>query len=267
MMHLKIPAGAGTLEVEATVVETQQSPHTGRLIRQLQTEIAVPAAEVEAIRELLTAPELVDQNGDAWSGHLQSESYRDVNSNHLLTIVWDEREHLQADMVEFEGLQLRPLRYEERAEEAGIAISFRARLTEAQTEVLRGLQKRREEEGIYFRVVRHGVSDEPRQMRLGMVLWQQLDDGGTEQQITLVDEALDDAPHRFPRTLGGEPAIGRVLGAVEGFAAERDAMLDVLRANGLLDEAGVERIRKAGTEAIWQSRYRFYRVDNLADWD
>jgi hypothetical protein len=268
VVHLKIPAGEGrTLEVDATVLDTQESHHTGKPLRELQSELAVPAEEADVIRALLETPELLDATGDSWSGRIVTESYRDVNGTHALTLQWNERENLKADVVEFEGLELRPVRYEERTEEVGIALSFRSPLTDAETETLRLLQRRPLEDGIYFSVVRRGVSDEPRQMRFGLVLWQPLEDGGTEQQITLVDQVVDESPLKFPRTLGGEPALGRVLSAAENLAAERDALFDILKENGLLDEAGLERIRHAGDEAIGESRYRFYQVTDLPEWD
>ena len=186
---------------------------------------------------------------------------------HHLTLSWEEQERVQANTIEFEGLSLHPSRYDEHAEDDGVAISFRARLTPAETEKVRTLQQRPSAKAdLYFPVVRRGVSDEPRRMRLGRVLWQALEDGNAEHDITLVDESLDKKP-TSAFALIGEPHTRHLLNAVEQLAAERNALLEALKSAGVLDDQAVERVHQAGTEAMGKRRYRFYQVDDMSDWD
>jgi hypothetical protein len=266
-LTLVFRAGDEPFPIPARVEEVIESPHTGKTLRRLSTEITVPAARARAIATLLEAQPLVDEDGNEWSGRIESESYGEVQGLHHLKIGWEEQERVQANAIEFEGLSLKPSRYEERADDDGVAISLRARLTPAETEKVRDLQQRPStEDELYFPVVRRGVSDEPRRMRFGRVLWQALEDGNADYDITLVDESLDKEPRSGFGAIG-EPHTGHLLNAVEQLLGERDALLDALKSAGVLDDAAVERVHQAGAHAVGKRRYRFYQVDDLSGWD
>jgi hypothetical protein len=253
--------------IPARIQEVVESPHTGKSLRRLSSEVSVPAARARAITALLATPRLVDADGSEWSGRLELESFGEVQGLHTLRILWEELEHLQASAVEFQGLSLHPSKYEERVEDRGVVISFHARLTAAETDQVRQLQwNLKRDSAMYFPVVRHGISDEPRPMRFGRVLWQALEDGSTDHQITLVDESLDDQPPS-PFALIGEPQTGHLLSAVEQLLVERDALMEALMGAGALDEETIDGIREAGVDARGSRRYRFYQVDDLSHWE
>jgi hypothetical protein len=266
-MDLRFRVDEQLLVIPAIIVESIDSPSTGRPLRRLSSEITVPAVEARSIATILQAPSLVDEDGAQWSGRIEVESYRDVQGLHNLRIGWEEQEQVDADAVEFEGMLLRPQHYEENTTDGGLAISFRARLTSAETQTLRGLQQPRPGVDLYFSVVRHGVSEQPRRMRLGRVLWQKLEDGDVEHQITLVEDVYDTAPRAGFRALAGEPQVSHLLDAVEQLAGERDALIDALKNGGVLDDDAIERVRQAGLATRGMRRYQFYEVDDISEWD
>jgi len=266
-IDLRFPVEERLIAIPATVVDTIDSPHTGRPLRRLSSDITIPAADARLLATILQAPQLVDEHGAEWSGRIETESYRDVQGLHNLRIGWEEQEQLQADAVEFEGLSLRPLRYEEIIDDDALTISFRARLTSTETETLRGLQQFRAKDDRYFLVVRRGVSDQPRRMRFGRVLWHALEGGDVEHEITLAEDVYDMTPRTAFRALAGEPQVGHLLSTVEQLLGERDALLDVLKSGGVFDDAAVERVHQAGAAARGVSRYRFYEVDDISEWD
>jgi hypothetical protein len=184
LILLRFPSEEPDLAIPAEVVEERISPHTGNTLRRLESDLTVPASEARKITAVLQDDrQLVDDQGRRWTGRLAVQSYGDPQGLHNLQINWDEQEHFEAEAVEFEGLVLRPLRYEERAGEGGgISLSFRARLSDDETEALRTLQRSEER---YFPVIRRGISDGPRRMRFGRVLWQALDD-----QARIADPSL-----------------------------------------------------------------------------
>ena len=103
-IDLSFSANERLLVIPATVVEMIDSPHTGRPLRRLSSEITVPAAEARSIATILQAPKLIDEHGTEWSGRIEVESYRDMQGLHNLRIGWEEQEQVHADAVEFEDL-------------------------------------------------------------------------------------------------------------------------------------------------------------------
>jgi hypothetical protein len=235
-----------SFEVPAEQTGTATSPHTGRELRLLRTELTCTADEAEVIHDLLDARPLDDEEGVSWEGRVPTESYSN-GGPHTLVITWVEQEGApSADSVEFEGLTLRPTRYEEHDWDGTIAITLEATHMADEAELLRGLEAaRHDESGRYWPVIRHGVSEEPRRMRLGRVLWQQNGDQ-IDHQITLVDEAYD-ARDNASSWVGmhGEPELGHVIDLASSLTGQLDALLRELEAAGTLEAEALERIREA----------------------
>ncbi len=75
-----------------------------------------------------------------WTGRVSSESDGDGRS-HAVSIEWEEGEELQAAGVSFEGLELKPVSYEQEADsDSVISITLQARLSAAQTKRLRAIE-------------------------------------------------------------------------------------------------------------------------------
>lgn len=248
-------------------VETSLSPFTGHALRQAKSEVAVMPHEVKLVKRLLDSSPATDREGGVWTGRLQVESFQE-GSPHNLTISWEETEDLHADRVEFEGLSLVPTRYEEHDNDDGsITVSFQAMLTVEETERLRTLMPPRRSDVDYWPVVRRGVSDEPRRMRLGRVLWQQMSDGTVGHQISLVDEAYDQTEGPKPYlAMGGQPMVGNLVVSVSELLAQFETLVVELRESGALSEAAAERIRSSAGSLGSARQHEFFRVSDLNDW-
>ena len=165
-----------------------------------------------------------------------------------------------AEVVEFGGLALRPRDYREQTEDGALIVSFVATLTADETATLRTLQVERE----YWPVVRRGVSDEPVRMRLGTGLWQRRDDGGTEHQVTLVEDVWDANIESLAHI--GEPQSGNLIRVVSSLCGQFDELLRILEDRELLDAQGVQTIRQAGSEATGTRGHVFLEVEDLEKW-
>lgn len=173
----------------------------------------------------------------------------------------------QPTSVDFEGLRLEPSKYEEQVHDGDLAITLRATLARDETDLLRELQvERADQSRRYWPVVRRGVSEEPRRMRLGRVLWQQ-DGDRFEHLITLVDASADEKPPGPWLGNRAEPELRQAMGGLADLAGRFDALVDALSKAGLLNREAVEEIRVAGKEARTQRAYTFYEVDDLSRWE
>ncbi len=253
------------------VVETGRtpSPFTYGELRRLKMEVTVSPQESELVKGFLATKPFTDSEGSLWSGNLDVESYTDDGPRRL-TISWTESERLEADSIEFEGLTVTPAagRYEERMiDDGSIAIAFQATLTADETDRLRSLIPSKTAEVRYWPVIRRGISEEPRNMRLGRVLWQRLDDGNIGHDITLVDEAFDssDASNAF---LGsdGEPQVGNLVHQVSGLLAQFETLLAELETAGTVAPEAVERVRASSDTLGAIRRHIFFEVADLSKW-
>jgi hypothetical protein len=253
------------------VVETGRSPSpfTGGELRRLKTEVTVSPQESELVKAFLATKPFTDTEGDLWSANLDVESYTDDGPRHL-TIAWTESERLQADTVEFEGLTLTPTagHYEERMNDDGtIVVAFQATLTADETDRLRSLVPSKKSEVRYWPVIRRGISDTPRNMRPGRVLWQQLDDGMIGQDITLVDEAFDSSDeHNAFLGLAGEPQVGNLIHQVSDLLVQFETLLAEMEAAGTLAPEAIERVRASADTLSATRRHIFFEVADLSKW-
>ncbi len=261
-VRLVFPLREGQLVIDANVVETAESAHTGKPLRRVETDLTIPAADARLVHSAFEAPQLIDEQGDEWNGAIKVESYRDPAGLHNLQIELQELEALRANTIEFEGFVMHPSEYEERAEDGRISVEFRAHLDDDETERLRELQLSGD---LYFPTVRRGIDERPRQMRFGRVLWQPQDGGGADHKIVLVEEGQEPLDAAF-KALAGDPQVPHLMNAVEQLLSEGDALLTVLEQNGILDAASIAKIRDAGGAAIGTKRFRFFEVDDLSEW-
>lgn len=246
-------------------VEAKLSPFTGRELRTLSTQVAVAPPTADLVKAFLATAPVTAADGSSWSGKIDMESYTD-GGPHSLTITWKETEQLMADTVEFEGLTLTPTRYEERENEDGtICVTFQAILTQEETRTLRSLVSTDASER-YFMVLRRGVSDDPRSMRLGRVLWQQLDDGAVANDITLVDEAFDASGDNTMLVLGGEPQMSNLVRQVSSLIVQFESMIAELESAGVVAPEAIERIRASAETLAPSRRHIFFEVADLSKW-
>lgn len=265
---LQFAVGDQTVSFLATIEDKLLSAHTGKNLLQMVSTLTVHANVVPQVRDLLATPDLTDLEGRLWSGRIETESYSG-DGPHQLSIRWSEAERLQAVAVEFEGISLTPARYQEHANGDGtIALSFQAALSQQEADAIRDLQARHvAPPPPYFDVVRQGVSDQPRRVRLGRVLWQPRENGEIDHEITLVDEAHDASPESFSfLALAGEPQGGHVRDAVATLTGQMDALLAALDSNGTLTSASIADIRSQGDEARRTKQHLFYKVSNVSRW-
>jgi hypothetical protein len=220
------------------------------------------------IRRWVKSGPVQDDDGTHWTAGIETETFSDGGPHHF-GIHWTEVEELHATSVEFQGLVLTPSYYSEAAaDEGALSIMLEATLTPTETQALRDLQIAHSRGGsLYWPVVRRGVSDEPRDMRLGRVLWSLRDTGEIDHQITLVDEAIDrGTPPTTALVMAGEPQISHLATTVAGIVKGYETLLETLTQTGVLDQLALQRIRSAEADARTERLYRFYEVDDISRW-
>lgn len=112
----------------------------------------------------------------------------------------------------------------------------------------------------YFDVIRHGISSEPRKMRFGRILWQQLENRvEVEVSFVLVDKSYDDDPENRVSWHGPEEERTRQAAATTEIFLER--LLERLVKRSIVSPEEVDIMRQAATREHWQHQKVYFRVE------
>jgi hypothetical protein len=176
---------AGELEFSASVVEASQSPspQTGDLLQSMTIQFRAQKAVMheQALEEAQQRqggglyslgdgdePELEWRVRESSSTYVGTEPW---GINHHLWRI-EQVERLACERLRLAGLELEPYDYAEEASESGaVRLAARALVTEDELEAISRLGSRTSE------VVRVGISDAPRQMRLSGYVWGERPEG------------------------------------------------------------------------------------------
>jgi hypothetical protein len=260
---LQLTIGESTITTTAQLTGSDTSPFTGRTLRLAESVITIPADAADAFSTALDQP-VADQDCNQWHGTVRTTSYTsDGLQQH--EVEWGEVEALHADHVEFQGLSLQPVRYHEEFDDDVVAITLQALLSAEDAQRLRQLEaQRRLGENTYWPVIRRGVSDEPRTMRLGQLLWERRDDDQLLYQLTLVDAAYDDAAdgHHGLADIS-EPHLSHTMDHALHSDGRIDALLNVLQDAGVIDAETRAVISEGGRRAVSERRHELFEVSDV----
>ncbi|HET7322475.1 MAG TPA: hypothetical protein VFI96_08285 [Longimicrobiaceae bacterium] len=172
----------------------ERSPHTGRELVQLHGWITTDdAAQHSTLNDILagvddrsvTATDGAGEFAGKWC--VSWNSYAESGGVHTYTVLLREAEDLSLDALLLGGLELHPYEYREAVVEGGLTISAKVLGSEADVRTLRALFTGQES----FPVVRRGIQDEPREMRLGVAEWSPFEDG-VKYRLVMVDAGLNE---------------------------------------------------------------------------
>jgi hypothetical protein len=256
------------LTVDLEVESTFHSKHTGAELRQVK--IGLVAQTLQAHRLLLLkirraeniGISSTDEEGNVtgrWRvAHssfccLGDEHYQEYY--HEIQI--EEMEELELTGLSINGIVLYPYFYEEEFDCDDLNIKSRVMVSPEQDAWLRMLMK---EDG-YFQVVRHGISDLPRDMRFSnTILWSK-HGNKFKYEIILVDRGYDEKDRPLARLF--QPQMSRMQSAVAAQAEMVEAMLETMVTRKYLTVGDVAEMRKKAAERVWDRKREFFEVRDV----
>jgi hypothetical protein len=239
----------------------EQSLHTERELMELHgTVTTVDEATHEWLSECL--PHLGDRvlsardaNGDRFGRWLISWNSYSVNAGaHTYSLIVREAEELSLEVLLLDGLELYP--YEYREEVVGDGLAVWAKLVGTEDDVLR--LRRLVSDRSVFPVIRRGISDTPREMRVGVAEWSHFEDR-VKYRIALVDAHLRDS-------VAGEIVQMEEENNRSAFAFYANLVEQLtgrLIEKGLLGEEEVAELRESARAEPGVSRHEFWRVPDV----
>ena len=238
-----------------------RSRHTGRDLLELHGWIATADAEMHqwltaALGRLPDAPIRSTDPAGEFSGKwlVSWNSYAEVAGMHTYTLILREHEELSLEALLLGDLELHPYEYRERILGEGLTIWAKLVGTEEDLERLRGTVRGREA----FRVVRRGIQDQPREMRLGVAEWSMFDDR-VKYRVVLVDADLNEEM-RFELARIEEENSRAALSFYENVV---ERLTELLVHRGVVTLEEIQGLREAARSSPGVTRHEFWRVADV----
>lgn len=246
------------LPVQIRKQTTERSHHTGRDLVELHGWTTTADAEVHrglaaVLRGLSDrAVRAVDERGD-YAGRwcVSWNSYGESAGVHTYSLLLREAEELLLETLLVGALELYPYEYREEVVGEGLTIQAKVQSTREEIEDLRLLFAG----APVVPVVRRGIQDQPREMRLGVGEWAETEDG-IKLRLVLVDRALEGTARSELAWIAEENSRA-ALGFYANFL---ERLADLVVERGVIPREEMDRLREAARTSPGAARRELWKV-------
>ncbi|HET8654146.1 MAG TPA: hypothetical protein VFL93_01335 [Longimicrobiaceae bacterium] len=240
---------------------TRRSLHTGRDLVELHGWMtAGDEAQHQALSELLRdigdrAVRASDESGDfAGKWCVSWNSYAESGGVHTYILLLREAEEISLEALLVGDLELHPYEYREAVLGGGLALWAKAVGSETDLRRLRALFRERPA----VPIVRHGVDEHPREMRLAAAEWSTWEDR-VKYRLVLVEGRIDEGEHSAFARVERENSRA-ALGFYMNFA---DRLVDLMVSKGLVTRSEIDAVREAAATAPALARHDFWHIPDI----
>lgn len=243
------------------------SKHTGVALKKIEVILRVDRKiheDITKIIETLNKTEINSTDGlekilKKWK--IEKSTYSCIENKYDHCLELEEIEDLHIDSLIIDKLTFHPYSYKEEFIHDALIIDAKVGLSEVQfTEVKKLIEK-----NDYFKVVRYGISDESREMKLGLPLWSKHKDTikycftlsekkyFETQKKNLFDKLLDKLSQRIFN-------IGFLLAKQDGILKE---LLTILSSKKVLTNEEITEIKEKASNQTRSREIDFYQVKDI----
>ena len=258
---LRLELDGRALSVQIRREARVRSPHTGRELQELHGWMTTPdPAEHEWLAARLRAlPERplrsTDEAGEFAGKWIVSwNSYAEAAGVHTYALILREEEELSLEALVVDDLELHPYEYREQMVGEGLTVWAKLVGTEEDLEALRRKIGGREP----FPVIRRGIREEARPMRLGVGEWSVFEDR-VKYRVILVDAEMNEET-RLELARIEEENSRAALGYYENFI---ERLADLLVRRGVLSPEEILALREESRASPGGGRREFWRVADV----
>jgi hypothetical protein len=239
----------------------ERSLHTDRELAELHGTVTTMEAGThtwlseilpQLTERVLSARDGAGERAGSWL--VSWNSYSVQGGAHTYTLILREAEDLALEVLLLDGMELYPYEYREKVVDDGLAIW--AKLVGTEDDVLR--LRRLVADRRAFPVTRRGISDQPRQMRVGVAEWSHFEDR-IKFRLALVDVGIGDAAAGELIRLEEENSRA----ALAFYVNFIDRLTDRLVERGVLGEAEVAELREEARLEPGVARHEFWQVPDV----
>lgn len=280
-MIYRLRLGDGEVRLHVKELSEERSYSTGRGLRRVKAEATLyaeqDAAGIAALEAAIARDdpvEVVDEAGEArwFELHQRTLSYSNGYPDRDYVLELTEVEVLECQALLIDGRTFVPFGYSEKVDDVtgeigeqlkALIIDAKVRLTEDELDWLWDRKGQREPDR-YFPVVRQGVTDDPRRMRFGRILWDRKD--GVRAHVVLVEETYDLDPRNWRPLLSRPDEEGMREQFLE-LQEQVDRLFEVLVSREVMTSEEVANLKMPDAAASWRRERSLYEVDDIDKWD
>ena len=260
IVELELPDGR-SIHVTVRRRTSERSPHTGQDLQEVHGWVSTDDAEVHrwlsvALRGVGEGTvRSTDSQGDpAGRWRVSWNSYGEASGVHTYGLILREAEELSLDALLIDSTELHPYEYREEALDDGLTIWAKMVGSHADVTRLNRLIRTRQS----FPVIRRGIQDAPREMRLGVAEWSEYEDR-IKYRLVLVDRDITD---------GMRAELGRIQEqndrAAFGYYANLiDRLADLLVERGAISRTELDALRDVARAQPGVARHEFWHVADV----
>lgn len=240
---------------------SDRSPHTGRELQELHGWVTTADQDTHrwlsvALRGLgdgvVRSLDAVGEPAGRWQ--LSWNSYGETGGVHTYGLILREAEDLALEVLQIDGMELHPYEYREEFLEEGLTIWAKVVGTHADVTRINRLIRTR----LTFPVVRRGIQNTPREMRLGVAEWSEYEDR-IKYRLVLVD-------HEIGENMRAE--LGRIQeansrSALGYYANLVERLSELLVERGAIARTELDAIREAARAQPGISRHEVWHVTDV----
>lgn len=236
------------------------SPHTGRALQELHGWVSTADPDIHrwlsvalrAIGDSAVRSEIGGEQSGRW--RLSWNSYGETDGVHNYGLILREAEELSLDALVLDGMELHPYEYREQAFEDGLTILAKMVGTHADVTRINRLMRTQPS----FPVIRRGIQNSPREMRLGVAEWSEYEDR-IKYRLVLVDYEIGEEVRA---------ELGRIQeqnnrSALGYYANLVDRLADLLVERGAITRSELDAMRDAARAQPGVARHEFWHVSDV----
>lgn len=263
MGHIRFKIEDRITTAELLDQQVSLSRNTGKEL--IQFEVSFKAHE--SMREFFTqglrngTATLLPADGDDSKGitvklYEKQHSYTLGEPIQRCTWLLSQQEELTLESLQIADITLAPYKYRDEFDQDSLICNLCFDLDAETYKHVRNLP-------MYFPVVRKGISEEPRTMRFGMVIWASEDEQNYRMRATIVEESYDKTGigHGFL-----EPMFTHMMEQLVVTTARLSKLLDLLESKGLLTEEEKKGVIEIPDSERKDKKELFYRVRDFDKW-
>lgn len=238
------------------------SKHTGVALKKIEVSLRVDKKIHEDITKIIERLNKTEINSIGEQGKIlkkwkiEYSTYSCIENKYDHYFKLTEIEDLHVDSLTVGRLNFHPYSYKEEFIRDALIIDAKVRLSEVQfTEVKKLIEKNN-----YFKVVRCGISDEPREMKLGLPLWSKHKDT-IKYKIILSEKKYFETKEKninysYPMILN----MSFLLAKQDGILKE---LLTILSSKKVLTNEEITEIKEKASTQTKRREINFYQVKDI----
>ena len=260
--YLHLDFGGRELMFAIKKESTFLSKHTGVALKKIEVSLRVDRKIHEDITKIIETLNKTEINSIGEQGKIlkkwkiENSTYSCIENNYDHYFKLTEIEDLHVDSLIVDELTFHPYSYNEEFVRDALIIDAKVNLSELQfTEVKKLIEK-----NDYFKVVRYGISDEPREMKLGLPLWSK-HKGTIKYKIILSEKKYFETKEKninysYPMILN----MSLLLAKQDGILKE---LITILSSKKVLTDEEITEIKEKASKQTRSRAIDFYQVKDI----